>query len=574
MSNLKFTEIDKAVREKKGVVSLATRPNRPAQYGEGSLSAEALKQRFDDLALAVIEKYNELVAIMGGKTILEYFQLPAEIKVDNISGQTLAALLKKIITNDGKVRATDPTGTANISPDLDSVLAALYASFSEVESNEEERKAYENQRRKDENTRESNEDTRESNEETRKSNEDTRESNEDTRESNEETRKSNEDTRESNEETRKSNELTRKSVGIKDSAYPDGSGAADEWSSGKNYIGVAMSHDAPSISEYKWCLFKGEKGDKGDKGDPLYIVKTYRSVEAMHEDFDNTSVALGNLVAIDTGNVEDPDNAKLFLKTVHGFQFITDLSGTEGIQGPQGDKGDKGDPGDIGIIPYAVQEQILWILGTNGTHGLKYWAEDDYARCGGIGECEGGNIEIGSMFNGKPVTEIYTVWNAYGTEGGFIDNLDITGVIIPDSITKIYDSAFRGCKNIAGDVTIPASVTEFGDYVFSDCEKITSAHIYCSLDGGSAQFMRCPSLTDAVIGEGSTVLDYTFSNCTSLARVTIPKSVTQIKSAFFDCPSLTDVYYAGSEEEWSAIQIDSRGSSALKNATKHYNYGG
>ena len=358
MSNLKFTEIDKAVREKKGVVSLATRPNRPAQYGEGSLSAEALKQRFDDLALAVIEKYNELVAIMGGKTILEYFQLPAEIKVDNISGQTLAALLKKIITNDGKVRATDPTGTANISPDLDSVLAALYASFSEVESNEEERKAYENQRREDENTRES------------------------------------------NEETRQSNELNRKSVWIKYSAYSDGTDATDEWSLGKNFIGVATSHDVPrSNSEYKWCIFRGEKGAKGDKGD----------------------------------------------------------------------KGDKGATGDAGIIPYDVQEFILWVLGTNGSHGLSYVLDEvnGKANCTGIGwvtGIDGDTVEIGSKAYGLPVVYV----------GGFARS-DVKHFIIPDSVMRIGNSAFRYCHRLRS-VVIGKGVAVIEKNAFDDCDRLTDIY--------------------------------------------------------------------------------------------------
>ena len=85
-------------------------------------------------------------------------------------------------------------------------------------------------------------------------------------------------------------------------------------------------------------LFKGDKGDKGDKGQDFTIKKTFPSVEAMNSD---TSLNEGDFVLI-TSNENDEDNAKLFVKTKDGYQFITDLSGAKGI------KGDKGDPGQDG----------------------------------------------------------------------------------------------------------------------------------------------------------------------------------------------------------------------------------
>ena len=85
----------------------------------------------------------------------------------------------------------------------------------------------------------------------------------------------------------------------------------------------------------------GAKGDKGDKGDPFTIKKTYASVSAMNDDFSNGEVPEGSFVMIDTGNVEDEDNAKLYVKGAESFTFITDLSGATGL---------KGDPGDAATI--------------------------------------------------------------------------------------------------------------------------------------------------------------------------------------------------------------------------------
>ena len=79
----------------------------------------------------------------------------------------------------------------------------------------------------------------------------------------------------------------------------------------------------------------GATGDKGDKGDPFTIAKTYASVEAMNADFSNGEVAEGSFVMIDTGNVEDEDNAKLYVKGAESFTFITDLSVTLQFQKEQ-----------------------------------------------------------------------------------------------------------------------------------------------------------------------------------------------------------------------------------------------
>lgn len=96
------------------------------------------------------------------------------------------------------------------------------------------------------------------------------------------------------------------------------------------------------------------KGDKGDKGDPFVIAKTYASVAAMNAGFASDDVKEGAFVVIDTGNVNDEDNAKLYVKGVTQYSYLTDLSGAQGLTGPQGPKGDtgsqgpKGDKGDKG----------------------------------------------------------------------------------------------------------------------------------------------------------------------------------------------------------------------------------
>ena len=108
---------------------------------------------------------------------------------------------------------------------------------------------------------------------------------------------------------------------------------------------------------------KGEKGDKGDKGDAFSIAKTYASVEAMNADFSGTDVKEGQFVMIDTGNVNDEDNAKLYVKGAKAFTYITDLSGATGLTGPQGPKGETGATGAQG------EQGIQGVKGEKGDTG-------------------------------------------------------------------------------------------------------------------------------------------------------------------------------------------------------------
>ena len=69
---------------------------------------------------------------------------------------------------------------------------------------------------------------------------------------------------------------------------------------------------------------------------PFSISKVFPSISAMQAD---TSVNNGEFVIIQS-NPEEEDNAKLFVKTEEGFNFVVDLSGLRGPEGPEGPKGD------------------------------------------------------------------------------------------------------------------------------------------------------------------------------------------------------------------------------------------
>ena len=98
---------------------------------------------------------------------------------------------------------------------------------------------------------------------------------------------------------------------------------------------------------------QGEPGPKGDSGEPFQIRKIYSSVDEMEADYNNPGIEEGDFVLINTDDVSDPDNAKLYVKGPTGWQFVTDLSGAQGIQGPQGTPGT---PAGFGNITATVDD--------------------------------------------------------------------------------------------------------------------------------------------------------------------------------------------------------------------------
>ncbi len=89
-----------------------------------------------------------------------------------------------------------------------------------------------------------------------------------------------------------------------------------------------------------------------------------------------------------------------------------------------------------------------------------------------------------------------------------------TSYVIPDSVTRIGKSAFRGCSFL-NSVVIPDGVTSIGEYAFR----------------------HCSSLSSLVIPDSVTSIEcYAFSGCEYLSSIVIPDSVTSIGyHAFASC---------------------------------------
>ena len=99
-----------------------------------------------------------------------------------------------------------------------------------------------------------------------------------------------------------------------------------------------IASNPPKIVDNDWWIYDYDTKQYINTGiaaigDAFTYKKEYPSVEAMEADWGTADVKLGEYVLINTNDVEDPDDAKVYLKTQEGWKFIVDLSGMQGIQG-------------------------------------------------------------------------------------------------------------------------------------------------------------------------------------------------------------------------------------------------
>ena len=197
-----------------------------------------------------------------------------------------------------------------------------------------------------------------------------------------------------------------------------------------------------------------------------------------------------------------------------------------------------------------------------------YVLEDGGATITGSREMPPEDLVFPSELDGYPVTAI-DMWVS--------DDVYITSVTIPDSVTRIGAMAFSYYFTGFSSITIPDSITSIGNWAFYCCE-LTSVTIPASvveIDGNP--FDACPmeyidvaadnpvyeQVDGVLFDKGQKMLvvypgarkghytipeevlhvgDMAFTNCEGLTGVIIPDSVTSIgESAFWGCTSLTSV---------------------------------
>ena len=118
---------------------------------------------------------------------------------------------------------------------------------------------------------------------------------------------------------------------------------------------------------------------------------------------------------------------------------------------------------------------------------------------------------------------------------------NLTSITLPGTITNIGMNAFYSCTNLTS-VILPSGLTSINNYTFYNCTSLTSVTIPSGVIYiGMSAFESCTSLTSVILPSGLTSINsFTFSNCTNLTSITIPSNVTSIgHQAFRNCTGLT-----------------------------------
>ena len=156
----------------------------------------------------------------------------------------------------------------------------------------------------------------------------------------------------------------------------------------------------------------------------------------------------------------------------------------------------------------------------------------------------------------------------------FLNDVEITDLVIPNSVTSIGDWAFQNCSSLTS-VTIPNSVTKIGIDAFCSCSSLTTVTIPESVTTISqgATFQKCTALESVQWNARKCTIEknsngnyyppfYKLSNITNfsfgedvetipaclcyglsgLTTINLPREVTSIgEDAFYGCSSLTTI---------------------------------
>ncbi|SEK73709.1 leucine-rich repeat domain-containing protein [Ruminococcus albus] len=145
-------------------------------------------------------------------------------------------------------------------------------------------------------------------------------------------------------------------------------------------------------------------------------------------------------------------------------------------------------------------------------------------------------VTIPDKIDGVAVTSI--------GESAFEGNFDITGVIMPDSVTTIKGYAFTSCFNLKS-IKFSKNLKSIGETNFAECVALDNVVIPDGVERIEVgTFNSCTNLKNIVLPQNLKYIgEAAFGYCTDLNNVTIPASVTEIgEEAFSEYDTHDDSY--------------------------------
>lgn len=149
-----------------------------------------------------------------------------------------------------------------------------------------------------------------------------------------------------------------------------------------------------------------------------------------------------------------------------------------------------------------------------------------------------------AAFNGASLVGVFEIPGQITEIGerAFIGCVEMTGVVIPESVRCIKDATFSTTG--LTEVTIPTSVDTLCAWAFRNCANLKRATILAApAIMEPCLFEDCSYLESVRLPEGlESIPSYMFRNCKSLQNVNIPSTVTHInQKVFYSCYGLKSV---------------------------------
>lgn len=172
-----------------------------------------------------------------------------------------------------------------------------------------------------------------------------------------------------------------------------------------------------------------------------------------------------------------------------------------------------------------VSSGLEFVEASDGLPGLRYRV--------GRGTCTDTVVVIPESYMGYPVTEI--------KDGGFTNYVDMTDIILPNTIERIRMDGFYGCDGLTTPV-LPESIISLGSQAFKNCDNLALTSLPSGITSiGSDTFYGCSNLALTALPSGLTSIpNYAFGYCSNLAISELPSGVKTIGiNAFERCKNIT-----------------------------------
>lgn len=133
--------------------------------------------------------------------------------------------------------------------------------------------------------------------------------------------------------------------------------------------------------------------------------------------------------------------------------------------------------------------------------------------------------------------------------------VNLAGIILPQSVSIIGNSAFFYCENLV-NVVLPKNLDSIGKYAFNYCSNLTEIVVPEGVSELYDCFGRCTSLKNVSLPSSLRKLTSTFTACSSLEKIVIPEGVETLEYYVFrDCSSLVDVVLPSTLKEFEEHSI-------------------